>query len=53
MTSDEKTHPVMCTKDRVSEAEPASDAMKERGLRSSWVPCGCWGCSRFTTKEAP
>jgi hypothetical protein len=30
-----------------------SDAMKERGLRSSWVPGGCWGCSRFTTKEAP
>jgi hypothetical protein len=26
--------------------------MKERGLRSSWVPGGCWGCSRFTTKEA-
>ena len=31
----------------------ASDAMKERGLRSSWVPGGCWGCSRFTTREAP
>ncbi|MGH3499410.1 MAG: hypothetical protein ACRDQA_00685 [Nocardioidaceae bacterium] len=29
------------------------DAMKERGLRSSWVPGGCWECSRFTTKGGP
>jgi hypothetical protein len=27
--------------------------MKERGLRSSWVPGGCWGAHVTTTKEAP
>ena len=27
--------------------------MKERGLRSSCVPGGCWGCLTSTTKEAP
>ena len=32
---------------------PGFDAMKERGLRSSWVPSACSGCSWFTTREAP
>src|SRR3989442_1413976 len=37
----------------LNSAESLADAMKERGFRSSWAPGGCWGCSRFTTREAP
>ena len=45
--------PHLCQSPAAQELHTASDAMKGRGLRSSCVPGGCWGCTHVDDEGGP